>query len=130
MRRPAALVALASLALAACGSPLDTPDGGPPATAADGGGVCCPLTASEGCSSIGYFGGWASSGSQCVSTSTFDGPPQRVFVDDHGCRVLRADLTAPYCGRAVDAGTDSGTDGETSDASDATDTAMSDGPND
>jgi hypothetical protein len=117
------LVTIAALALAACGTPLDTPDGGPPATPADGGGVCCPLTASEGCASVGFFGGWAQNGSQCVSSSSFDGAPERVFVDDHGCRILRPDTTQPFCGQArLDAGADG--------SNDAADDAPADAPDD
>ncbi len=102
----------------ACGSPpvgADSGDSSPPvdAIAADGGGVCCPLTASAGCSPQGYYGGWAMNASDCRSQSSFDGCPFTSGTDSHGCAVLvdHGLSCADPCGRVpIDAGPDGSVD--------------------
>ena len=74
------------------------PDGAPPATPAKGGGVCCPITASAGCSPQGDLGGWAASASDCTASSVFDGDPYTQVTDDHGCPALRAGGGTRHCG--------------------------------
>ena len=58
----------------------------PNATAADGGGVCCPLA--NPCSP-GYRGGWAPTAAECVYENSYDGKFDKL-VDDHGCAYWRS----------------------------------------
>jgi hypothetical protein len=89
--------------------PCPTPDAGVDSGAAtDTGGVCCPITASEGCSGVDVsIGGWASSMAACTTTTWFDGYPMTRMTDEHGCPVLRENRDATQCGSVrIDAGTD------------------------
>lgn len=69
-------------------------------TVADGGGVCCPLTASPGCSPNGYFGGWAATHAGCLTQQVYDGCPFMTSVDSHGCAVLDEPPCSEPCGAA------------------------------
>lgn len=83
------------------------PDAGVDAATGTG-GVCCPITASEGCSGVDVsLGGWASSMAACTTTTWFDGYPMTRMTDEHGCPVLRENRDATRCGTVqVDSGTD------------------------
>lgn len=74
----------------------------------DAGGVCCPLTANEGCSGVNVsLGGWAPTAGACQTTTWFDGYPMTRTTDEHGCPVLRVNRDASLCGASViDATTD------------------------
>lgn len=74
----------------------------------DAGGVCCPITASSGCSGVDvYIGGWAPSMADCHTTTWFDGYPMTPTTDARGCPVLREDRTQTPCGQPrIDAGRD------------------------
>lgn len=76
--------------------------------ATDTGGVCCPITASEGCSGVDVsIGGWASSMAACTTTTWFDGYPMTRMTDEHGCPVLRENRNTTPCGSVrIDAGRD------------------------
>jgi hypothetical protein len=116
MRNAIYLGLLLSLTLVGCGSVADdakgdastsetsSTDTGAETTPARGGGVCCPLTASTGCSPHGYFGGWAASNADCREDSAFDGCPFVEQTDSHGCAVLVAASCTTMCGVIVDTG--------------------------
>ncbi len=74
----------------------------------DAGGVCCPLTGTEGCLGTNvYVGGWSPSMGGCQPTSWSNGLPMQRAIDSHGCPVLQENRSAPRCGLlALDAGAD------------------------
>ncbi len=73
-------------------------------TPAPGGGVCCPLTATTGCSPSGYFGGWAASAADCKEQTAYDGCPFVKQTDSHGCAVIEEPACTNRCGAVVDTG--------------------------
>jgi hypothetical protein len=73
-------------------------------TPSPGGGVCCPLTATSGCSPHGYFGGWAASSGDCKEDTAFDGCPFAKQTDSHGCAVIVEESCTTMCGVIVDTG--------------------------
>jgi len=128
----ASLLSLASsIACSSSSSSATTGDAGGPATPAAGGGVCCPVTATAGCSSVGYFGGWKASASDCKEDGLYDGYGTSEGTDSHGCRVIGANGGGPLCGApsgiyGPDAQSDGGSDAQISpdappDAADAAD---------
>lgn len=110
MRRPVALSVVLALACSSSSTSNDAAVDRPTAVAdvTDAGGVCCPITASSGCSGVDvYIGGWAASMGECRPTTWFDGYPMTPMTDEHGCSVLREDRTQTPCGQSrLDAGHD------------------------
>ncbi|HEY8077216.1 MAG TPA: hypothetical protein VIF62_23980 [Labilithrix sp.] len=86
---PSRSAALASVFFLACStSQSSTPsDGGVDATAADGGGVCCPVADDLCCAAD--TGGWAQSAEQCPPAGSCDGVLYRG-TDTHGCAFVRS----------------------------------------
>lgn len=86
------------------------------ATAADGGGVCCPIT-NDICSG-GPAGGWAASASQCTAMIGADGYYSET-TDSHGCPLIEQPGAMTHCcgcppmgdSGAGDAATDAASDG-------------------
>jgi hypothetical protein len=89
--------------------PVEPPptDGGADA-GIDAGGVCCPVTGSEGCLGVDvYVGGWAPLMAACSPTSWSNGLPRRRGTDARGCAILEENPSAPRCNLlALDAGPD------------------------
>jgi hypothetical protein len=116
MRNAISLGLFLSFSLLGCGSVADDAkgdaagaetsptDSSAETTPAPGGGVCCPLTASAGCSPNGYFGGWAASSGDCKQESAFDGCPFLQKTDSHGCAVIVEESCTTMCGVIVDTG--------------------------
>lgn len=116
MRNAIFLGFVLSLAMAGCGSvegdakgdaatsETATTDSNVETSPSPGGGVCCPLTASPGCSPNGDFGGWAASAAECREQSAFDGCPFVKKTDARGCPVIVEEPCATMCGVIVDTG--------------------------
>ncbi len=82
-------IAFAFLLAAACSTSQSSSvsDAGIDATAADGGGVCCPVIGDFCCAAD--TGGWAQAASQCPTFGSCDGELYGG-TDEHGCAFVRS----------------------------------------